>query len=144
RLFRPFAQADGSTTRKFGGTGLGLAISRQLIELMGGAVGAESEPGRGSTFWFDVTLERVAGGDRPRPEEAGLSGLRVLVVHAGAASRDTLAEQLGHWHMPCRVAASADEAIDLLESASTAGDAYALALIDAGLPDGGGYELAVS
>ncbi|MEA2264540.1 MAG: two-component system, sensor histidine kinase and response regulator, partial [Solirubrobacteraceae bacterium] len=144
RLFRPFAQADGSTTRKFGGTGLGLVISRQLIELMGGTVGAESEPGRGSTFWFDLTLERVAGGDRPSPEEAGLSGLRALVVHAGAASRDALAEQLEHWQMRCQVAASAGEALDRLESASTAGDAYALALIDVGVPDGGGYELAVS
>jgi PAS domain S-box-containing protein len=79
RLFASFAQADSSTTRKYGGTGLGLAISKSLVQLMGGRIGVESQPGRGSTFWFTLPWKGVAGGEvRGRTISDDLQRLRVL------------------------------------------------------------------
>jgi signal transduction histidine kinase/DNA-binding response OmpR family regulator/HPt (histidine-containing phosphotransfer) domain-containing protein len=93
RLFQSFQQADSSTTRKYGGTGLGLAISKKLAELMGGAVGVESEPGRGSTFWFTARLGK--GKPRralvPRPD---LRGRHLLVVDDNENARTVLVDML--------------------------------------------------
>jgi PAS domain S-box-containing protein len=144
RLFEPFAQADASTTRKYGGTGLGLAISSQLVEMMGGRVGVESEPGAGSRFWFELTLESLEPAARAVDERSGLAGLRVLVVDDNATSRRLLERQLAARGMVCATAAGAEVALDELEAAASAGEPFALALLDLVMPEVDGYALAAA
>jgi PAS domain S-box-containing protein len=142
QLFTPFSQADGSTTRKYGGTGLGLAISRQLIELMGGEIAAESEPGRGSSFSFELSMVRAERSDRLPRSVHELAGLRVLIVDDNATNRKVLERKLRSWQVSCGVSDNAPNALELLESASSAGTPYALALLDLDMPNVDGYELA--
>jgi CheY-like chemotaxis protein/HPt (histidine-containing phosphotransfer) domain-containing protein len=110
RIFESFTQADGSTTRKFGGTGLGLTISRQLCELMGGAIGVESQPGQGSEFWAEIPfpLRQVA----EAPPLEGLQGSRILIADDHATNRTILREFLAAWGCEVEEASSGMEAID--------------------------------
>jgi len=143
KLFQRFVQVDGSTTRKFGGTGLGLAISRQLVDKMGGTIGVDSEPGRGSTFWFIVPLQREA---RPvltplaKPDD--LAGLRVLVVDDNQTSRTILTRVLAS--LSCRTdeAADGEQALDKLRQAAASGDPYRVALLDMQMPGMDGEQTA--
>jgi two-component system sensor histidine kinase/response regulator len=144
RLYAPFSQADSSTTRRYGGTGLGLAISKHLIELLGGAVGASSVPGVGSRFWLELPLAGGAVRPGPREERRTMAGLRGLVVDDNAASRATLERQLSSRQMRCDVAEDAARALQLLRTAADAHLPYALVLLDLGMPDVDGYELARS
>ncbi|MEW6159555.1 MAG: response regulator [Verrucomicrobiota bacterium] len=143
RLFKPFTQADGSTTRRYGGTGLGLAISRQLIEKMNGAIGVESQPGKGSTFWFVVPLEKQAHAiSTPEPKFRELTGLTVLVVDDNATNRDILVHQTQSWQMHAISAPGAAEALSLLRQRAVAGCAVDVAILDMQMPDVDGLMLA--
>ncbi len=144
RLFSAFAQADSSTTRKFGGTGLGLAISRQLVELMGGRLGLESAPGEGSTFWFELSLRR--GDDLSADERNGdprtLSGQRALVVDDNATNRRILRQQLLSWGVEAVEAADGYQALELALTAAQDGRSFDLGVVDLNMPGMDGIELA--
>jgi signal transduction histidine kinase/CheY-like chemotaxis protein len=144
RLFQAFTQADNSTTRRFGGTGLGLAISKQLVGMMGGKIGVDSDPGKGSTFWFNIRIEKQTGPAEPPPQIyfRDLFDLRVLVVDDNATNRQILRHQLFAWKMQKGSAANGYEALELLRAAAADKKPYDLALLDMQMPEMDGMTLA--
>jgi signal transduction histidine kinase/CheY-like chemotaxis protein/HPt (histidine-containing phosphotransfer) domain-containing protein len=141
-IFEAFAQADGSTTRKYGGTGLGLAISSQIVRMMGGRIWVESQPDNGSTFHFITRLARSKTlVPKQRAQLADLENLRVLVVDDNATNCRILEEILESWHMRPAIANGAAEAMTALKEAHAAGKPFTLGLLDCMMPDVDGFGL---
>ena len=141
-LFQKFTQADSSTTRHFGGTGLGLAISKQLVSAMGGEIGVDSTPGKGSRFWFTVRLNL---GAEPHAHHhavsTALKGFRVLVVDDNEVNRLIFRKQLGAWGMTVQSVEGGAEALAALKEAVDRGAPFHIALVDQMMPGMDGVEL---
>jgi signal transduction histidine kinase/CheY-like chemotaxis protein/HPt (histidine-containing phosphotransfer) domain-containing protein len=153
RLFQPFTQADSSTTRKYGGTGLGLAISKQLVGFMGGEIGVKSEPGKGSTFWFTVPLEKQTAAESqpdglksqpnsaPAPSAAPPSSrehreqIRILIAEDNAINREVVVLQLQRANYKADTVTNGREALEALEKNS-----YDIVLMDCQMPEMDGYQ----
>lgn len=154
-LFHPFNQVDASTARRFGGTGLGLAISRQLVELMGGTMGVESEPNVGSTFWFTLLTPDHAQADNKTTSTDQTSaaaqinqkiadGKRILVVDDNETARGAISLLLRQWGAEITETSDAALAMDIMIESHRDKKPFNLCLIDATLPDDGGHFLAAA
>ncbi len=129
-IFESFTQADGSTTRRYGGTGLGLTICRQLVDLMNGRIGLESEEGKGSVFWLELDLLKQAHTSKKAVAKKSLECMRVLVVDDNQTNRTILCEQLKSWGCVPTQACSGTEALEIASQT----DPFGLVITDLHMP----------
>lgn len=134
RIFESFRQSDDFQTRKRGGTGLGLAICKQLVRLMGGNIGVNSEPGSGTTLWFELSLALQSNiVQRAFPPHPSIASLRVLVAESHSASAHAVAGQLRDWGAVCHLAATYRETITLFKDCAASGKPYDLLIMQCDL-----------
>nr|WP_246688652.1 MULTISPECIES: response regulator [unclassified Mesorhizobium] len=140
-VFEKFSQVDTSSTRRHEGTGLGLAITSRLVELMHGEIGVDSAEGKGSTFWFTVTLPKAEqGGQRIMPVD--VTGARVLIIDDNAVNRSILSEQMASWTFDSCAAESGAEGLKVLIAAAAYGVPVDCVVLDYQMPGMSGAEMA--
>lgn len=142
RLFESFSQADDSTTRKFGGTGLGLAIAKQLVHLMGGEIGVQSEVGKGSTFWFTLPATPAKKAGKPDSQLEAMYGIRILVVDDEQEHCEIFRQTLEGWHTEVVTATSQEEGLTKLNRSVESGTLFDTVLINLPTNDSSAAELA--
>ncbi|MUK88114.1 PAS domain S-box protein [Ornithinibacillus sp. L9] len=138
RLFQPFVQTDGSTTRKYGGTGLGLAISKKLIELMGGEIGVESEKHKGSTFWFNIPFDIPEKYEKETitvPTDFTLESFRILIINDHPDEREILESYLNSWGIKYKTIENEIDALAELQQAAINHKPYKVAIVNLTNPD---------
>jgi CheY-like chemotaxis protein len=134
-LFDAFSQVDGSSTREYGGTGLGLTISKELVDMMDGEIGVESEPGKGSIFSFTAVFEKQPERDEiPQEEMKSISGERILVVDDNATNRRLISLLLDSWDCKYEQVGDGQSALDEMKKAAARGAPYRIAIVDMQMP----------
>lgn len=143
RLFKPFSQGDISTSRKYGGAGLGLVICKRLVEMMNGTIHVESTEGKGSKFWFTVSLDIGAdpGLDQHKSLPTEMHNLRILCIDDNSINREIVKRQTESLHLRCDSISNATEAISILENAHSQGDPYKMIIVDHTISGMNGFEL---